>query len=220
MGITDPYPSLSFSARPSSVQSARSTSYHRSWQTALVLLPVSCASTRRHRNDVWTSSAITNRSWYSAIVSIGLFGFFSVGIGRPRNWLRSSRTPPLPLLDKVAQLNTANRNLRSLATVRGPTPLPVNRPDCRSRMKMSHSLRLRPEGSELLPKESIRGLAINELRQANNAVKHQGKVSPQLAAFPGWNLGEPLTDCGALASRAAPHLPPNRRALGEAVIPR
>jgi hypothetical protein len=35
---------------------------------------------------------------------------------------------------------------------------------------------------------------VDELRCANNAVKHEGKVSQALAAYPGWTVGEPACD--------------------------
>ena len=68
---------------------------------------------------------------------------------------------------------------------------------------------------------SLHGFStIDELRCANNAVKHRGKVSKELAAFPGWVEGEDLDGLDALNDRAATSIPPYLRNLGEVLIPK
>lgn len=61
---------------------------------------------------------------------------------------------------------------------------------------------------------------IDELRCANNAVKHRGKVSKELAAFPGWIQGADLDGLDALNDRAVTSIPPYLRSLGEVLIPK
>lgn len=60
---------------------------------------------------------------------------------------------------------------------------------------------------------------VDELRQANNAVKHEAKVSAALAKFPGWTEGEPLGNLDALFARAKPAVPQLLGALAQAVVP-
>ncbi|MBB3277409.1 hypothetical protein [Pseudoxanthomonas sp. OG2] len=47
-------------------------------------------------------------------------------------------------------------------------------------------------------------VAADETRALNNCVKHSGKVSEELAAYPGWTLGEPLGDLERAYVRLAP----------------
>lgn len=47
--------------------------------------------------------------------------------------------------------------------------------------------------------------AFDELRLINNAIKHEGKVSPALgSAFPAWNVGDDLAGLGAAYQRLHP----------------
>jgi hypothetical protein len=56
--------------------------------------------------------------------------------------------------------------------------------------------------------EALPGFAaFDELRLLNNSVKHEGKVSPQLArAFPNWNVGAPLEGLGVVYLRLQPEV--------------
>ncbi len=58
--------------------------------------------------------------------------------------------------------------------------------------------------------------AINELRLLNNAVKHAGRVSSELARdYPRWKVGNELTDLGAAYERFKGHVPPYILRLAE-----
>ncbi|KQW65447.1 hypothetical protein [Methylibium sp. Root1272] len=49
--------------------------------------------------------------------------------------------------------------------------------------------------------------AFDELRLINNAVKHEGKVSKELASsFPSWKVGEDLAELGAVYTRLQPEV--------------
>jgi hypothetical protein len=63
---------------------------------------------------------------------------------------------------------------------------------------------------------------IDELRCANNAVKHEGKVSQALAAHAGWTVGEPLNpdSLKPLLDRAQLVIPTFVHAFAEAVVPK
>ena len=64
--------------------------------------------------------------------------------------------------------------------------------------------------------------AVNELRLANNAVKHaDGKASSALRGRKGWVKGEELVPrLDDLFERVAPHIPEYLRALAEIVVPK
>jgi hypothetical protein len=50
--------------------------------------------------------------------------------------------------------------------------------------------------------------AVNELRLLNNAIKHAGDVTPELASeYPRWKQGEELTGLGAAYERLKGHIP-------------
>lgn len=61
--------------------------------------------------------------------------------------------------------------------------------------------------------------AVDELRLLNNAIKHQGRVSAQLAKYPGWVEGEPLRELGAAYTRLAPSVPGYLKALAGHLFP-
>lgn len=61
--------------------------------------------------------------------------------------------------------------------------------------------------------------AVDELRLLNNAIKHQGRVSAQLAKYPGWVQGEPLREFGAAYTRLAPSVPDYLKALAGHIFP-
>lgn len=49
--------------------------------------------------------------------------------------------------------------------------------------------------------------AFDELRLINNAIKHEGKVSNELAiSFPSWKVGEDLTELGTVYTRLQPEV--------------
>ncbi|MCX6135896.1 MAG: hypothetical protein NTV54_00145, partial [Ignavibacteriales bacterium] len=49
--------------------------------------------------------------------------------------------------------------------------------------------------------------SIDELRVLNNAIKHEGKATKQLAAFPNWQTGAELTKLDIVFDRIAPVVP-------------
>lgn len=61
--------------------------------------------------------------------------------------------------------------------------------------------------------------AVNELRLLNNAIKHQGRVSAQLAKYPGWVQGEPLRELGVACTRLTPSVPGYLKALAGHLFP-
>jgi|SRR5438034_5345081 len=63
---------------------------------------------------------------------------------------------------------------------------------------------------------------IDELRCANNAVKHEGMVSQALASYPGWTVGEALDPdlLKPLLDRAQLVIPTFVYAFAEAVVPK
>jgi len=61
--------------------------------------------------------------------------------------------------------------------------------------------------------------AVDELRLLNNAIKHQGRVSAQLAKYSGWVQGEPLRELGAAYTRLAPPVPVYLKALAGHIFP-
>jgi len=63
---------------------------------------------------------------------------------------------------------------------------------------------------------------VDELRCANNAVKHEGMVSQALAVYPGWTVGQPLDPdlLKPLLDRAQLVIPTFVHAFAEAVVPR
>jgi len=61
---------------------------------------------------------------------------------------------------------------------------------------------------------------IDKLRCLNNAVKHEGKVTPALARFPNWTKGEDLGDCSGAIERFSGLVGPYVRALPDVAIPK
>lgn len=61
--------------------------------------------------------------------------------------------------------------------------------------------------------------AIDELRLINNAIKHDGSVSAELARY-GWPLGAPLGHLEAALNRLAPEVPRYLEALADQVLPK
>jgi hypothetical protein len=61
--------------------------------------------------------------------------------------------------------------------------------------------------------------AIDELRCVNNAVKHEGTVSKELAKYPSWKKGDRLVGLAAASNRLAPFVPKYLYALAMAVLP-
>lgn len=49
--------------------------------------------------------------------------------------------------------------------------------------------------------------SINEIRLVANSIKHGGLVSSELAALPGWNLGEKLKNLDEFYDRVKPQIP-------------
>ena len=49
--------------------------------------------------------------------------------------------------------------------------------------------------------------SVDELREINNAVKHEGRVSKQLAKYPGWVRDKPLGDLNPAYGRLVPDVP-------------
>ena len=60
--------------------------------------------------------------------------------------------------------------------------------------------------------------AVNELRCVNNAVKHAGRVTKDLAAFGGWTRGDPLGALGPVYDRLVPHVIEYLEALADSVL--
>ena len=61
--------------------------------------------------------------------------------------------------------------------------------------------------------------AINELRLLNNAIKHEGKVTEDLAKYSSWVIGERVHPLDAAFERLSPAIPPFIEALARAVLP-
>jgi len=59
----------------------------------------------------------------------------------------------------------------------------------------------------------------DELRCLNNAIKHNGYVNAQLAAFPGWQLGEPIGDCGPTLERLSGPVGNYLSTLAQLIVP-
>lgn len=60
---------------------------------------------------------------------------------------------------------------------------------------------------------------VDELRVANNAVKHRGIVSRELAKYPGWVVGDALKDLEPFIQRVATDIPEYLAELASHVIP-
>lgn len=61
--------------------------------------------------------------------------------------------------------------------------------------------------------------AVDELRCLNNAVKHAGVVSAELAKYSNWRKGEELDNLDSVLSRLQPSVPIFLAALADAVLP-
>lgn len=59
---------------------------------------------------------------------------------------------------------------------------------------------------------------MNEARVLNNAIKHSGSVSKELAKFPGWKKGDPLSELDKAFGRLAPPSMDYVKALLDALI--
>ena len=62
--------------------------------------------------------------------------------------------------------------------------------------------------------------AADELRLLNNAIKHDGKVTKDLAKYVGWNTGSRVHPLGAAYERLAPAIPLFISDLAHAVLPK
>jgi hypothetical protein len=60
---------------------------------------------------------------------------------------------------------------------------------------------------------------VDELRCLNNAIKHDGSVTADLAKYSGWVLGKPLGDCNAAIGRLSGSVGQYLDALVDAVVP-
>lgn len=61
--------------------------------------------------------------------------------------------------------------------------------------------------------------SVDELRLLNNAIKHEGKVTEELAHYPGWTLGERVHPVGPAFERLSPAVPIFVEALARAILP-
>ncbi len=83
-----------------------------------------------------------------------------------------------------------------------------------------------PSFAELLHarmKVDIRDLdgasAVDELRLLNNAIKHEAKVTDELAQYPGWTAGARVHPLGQSFKRLAPAVPRFVEALARVILP-
>jgi hypothetical protein len=68
--------------------------------------------------------------------------------------------------------------------------------------------------------EALTGYAaVDELRLLNNAIKHRGVVTPELAKYPGWVVGERLANLSAFVERVATEVPKYLEVLATRVVP-
>jgi hypothetical protein len=61
--------------------------------------------------------------------------------------------------------------------------------------------------------------AMDELRLLCNAIKHEGKVTDELARYAWWTAGARVHPLGPCFERLSPHVPTFINALGQAVLP-